>query len=97
MNKEQILKAADATLEIARELNMDNCEGDMHRVEYDHLLVMRGKMGDMDDEGKLNRWLGWLQAAVYGHAYDNPEETFAPVQHDLIKTGEVRKPRFTEI
>lgn len=76
MNKEQILAAADKTLEIARELQMDNCDGDKHRVEYDHLLTMRGKMDDFDDLGKLNRWLGWMQAAVYNHAYDDAEEVF---------------------
>ena len=68
MTKEQIIAAAEATLRLAREYDMDGTShDDAPKVDYGHLEYMLKSMPDFDDLGKLNRWLGWIQAAVYSH------------------------------
>lgn len=68
MNKEQIIAAAEATLAVAREFTMENtANDDAPFMDFAHLEGMVVKMATFEDLGKLNRWLGWIQAAVYNH------------------------------
>lgn len=60
-----MIKAAEDTLELARQFGMDSLSSDNSELDYPHLAEMLEKMqtGDMS-EGKLGRWLGWMQASV---------------------------------
>ncbi len=60
-----MIAAAEATLELAREREMDMLSSDVPELDFPHLQEMFDKMksGEMS-EGKLGRWLGWMQAAV---------------------------------
>lgn len=60
-----MLEAARETMALAREHGMDNMSSDNSELDYPHLMEMLTKMeaGGMS-EGKLGRWLGWMQAAV---------------------------------
>lgn len=63
-----VLEAARETMELARQHGMDGTEDpDKPDREYHHLEQMLEKMesGEMS-YGKMCRWLGWMQASVYG-------------------------------
>ena len=61
-----MLEAARETLALARESNLPNCEFDESpELNYAHLHEMVKKMETGEfSEGKMGRWLGWIQAAV---------------------------------
>lgn len=57
--------AAKATLELACEHGMSRISSDNPELDWPHLCEMVEKMHITEmSEGKLGRWLGWLQAAV---------------------------------
>lgn len=60
------LQAMEDTLALARERDLDNVEADIEAATYPHLLDMfnRASSGEFS-EGKINRWLGWMQGCVY--------------------------------
>lgn len=63
-----VLEAARETMDLARERGMHNVgDDDKPDREYSHLEQMLEKMetGEMS-YGKMCRWLGWMQASVYG-------------------------------
>jgi len=65
-----MIKAAEATLKLAKEHDMHLCESDRPELDYDHLEEMLRQMSANQyvwSEGKLGRWLGWLQASVVSH------------------------------
>lgn len=60
-----MIEAAKETLALARSVGMDNCESDKAELDYPHLESMLVKMSTEEmSEGKMGRWLGWMQAAV---------------------------------
>lgn len=66
--KTHVIVAAEEMLELAREYSMDaTANDDAPFIDYDHLVSMVDKMKTFDDNHKLHRWLGWIQAAVYSH------------------------------
>lgn len=67
MDRDAILNAVEQTLRLAREHEMDNCtDEDCPHLDYKHLVNMQQQMqaDPFMDLGKMNRWLGWIQAAV---------------------------------
>ena len=69
MNKEAI--AAEASLEYARRIGMDNCSSDFPNADYPHLESMRLAMERMEDPLKRNRYLGWIQACICVYAQND--------------------------
>lgn len=66
--KTHVIVAAEEMLELAREYQMDNSSNeDAPFLDYPHLVSMVDKMKTFDDNHKLHRWLGWIQAAAYSH------------------------------
>lgn len=70
-----IVNAMDATLRLARQAGLDNLNSDTEHADYPHLQSLYDKSleaienGDPSfTEGKLNRWLGWMQGCVYCQA-----------------------------
>jgi len=60
-----MIAAAADTMSLAAERGMADVSSDNPDLDYPHLYDMLNKMqeGEMS-EGKLGRWLGWMQAAV---------------------------------
>ena len=71
-----MISAAKATVELARRAGMDNLSSDMEELDYPHLVEMISKMETMDmSEGKLGRWLGWIQCAVVAAQIEHPDHS----------------------
>lgn len=70
-----MLAAMKDTLELARKYGMDNSSSDNTELDYSHLVSMyeRAQAGHEDgtpfSEGKMGRWLGWMQAAVVANGF----------------------------
>lgn len=61
-----MIAAARETLEAARAVGMDNIMSELSDADFPHLEEMVVKMETtVMTEGKLGRWLGWIQACVY--------------------------------
>lgn len=65
-----MIAAAKETLDLARSFNFHNQESDIKDMDYPHLAKMIIKMGTEEmSEGKLGRWLGWIQASIVNGTY----------------------------
>lgn len=66
MTRFGIIMAAEATLARAKAHGMENSwENGDGSTDYTHLCSMLEQMRDPEFSiGKLNRWLGWMQASV---------------------------------
>lgn len=63
-----MIKAFEETLALAREHGLENVGSDTPDADYNHLVDMLEqikKEPEKFSEGKLGRWLGWAQCAVY--------------------------------
>lgn len=62
-----VLRAMGMTLEQAIAIGMDNVTSDSPRADYEHLRSMYDRAIEFVDSNpeKANRWLGWMQCAVY--------------------------------
>lgn len=69
-----IMNAIVATLQLAREKNLDKrLPSDTPQADYHHLYSLYLRARDSVDgvseqkmsDGKLNRWLSWMQACIY--------------------------------
>lgn len=60
-------EAAKDTMDLAVRLDVHNRSigGGGALVQFDHLMDMAKEIAEMTDESKRNRWLGWMQCAVY--------------------------------
>ncbi len=58
-----VIAAASDTMKIAV-ANQMPFGGDSEKTDMGHLIWMHGVMSPDWPEGKLNRWLGWMQACV---------------------------------
>lgn len=60
-----VIQAMRETLDLAREAELDLVSSDIPELDYPHLSEMvEMAAANPFSEGKLNRWLGWIQAAV---------------------------------
>jgi hypothetical protein len=66
----RMVEAARRTLELAVSKGYDSVTSDMPELDHAHCSVMVETMAGSErewSEGKMGRWLGWLQAAcVFG-------------------------------
>ena len=75
-----VLGATYETLGLARERGMDKSQTPIiqtlvESVSYKHLLDMFTRMTHEEfSEGKLNRWLGWIQCAVVVQGFATLDE-----------------------
>ena len=60
----QMQMAMEATLAKACEVGLDNMSSDCAEADYPHLVDMFQQAQEFTDEGKMGRWLGWMQACV---------------------------------
>jgi len=67
-------KAFDATIELARERDMQWVSTTLPELGFAHIVDMRERMPDDFSEAKLGRWLGWAQAAVVAAGCGTLEE-----------------------
>lgn len=59
------LKAAEDTMTFASLLHMDEIKINTPELDYKHLRMMLIRMQtEPFSEGKMGRWLGWMQCAV---------------------------------
>lgn len=71
------LKAIEDTLQLAREHGMDNCDVQIEGCNYSHLADMYSRIvaePQLYSEGKLNRWLGWIQGVVVATDFGTLEQ-----------------------
>ena len=68
------VEAAQDTVSLAIQINMHTrTTGGGSMVQFDHLTEMAKQISEMTDEGKRNRWLGWMQCAVYVAGSDDEQ------------------------
>lgn len=62
-----MIRAMQATLELARERDYQFIEFEQPGVDYEHLVSMYNRViaePDQFSEGKLGRWLGYMQGVL---------------------------------
>jgi hypothetical protein len=69
----KVLRAADATLDLASANDMAACDVGDDKMQYGHLAWMAEQMPSLPLD-KANRWLGWMQAAVVANGFGTYEE-----------------------
>jgi hypothetical protein len=69
------LQAMRDTLDAARAIGLDNTNSDTPELDFPHLedMLRRAELaasgqGEPMSEGKMGRWLGWMQASVVAMA-----------------------------